>query len=772
MPRQKEVKKPKFLYSEESMKQALAAVRSGVNVMEASRQFGVPRSTLIYKSSGKSPVERKMGPGTVLPEKYEALLENWIKEMAKRGFPIVKWDLLSSVEKIVRELGIQHPFSNGKPGKKWLNLFLNRHPSIAKRVVEKLTTSRASVTEHNLRNWFRETKSLLAEEGLFDILEDPTRVFNTDESAFMLCPKSEKVLGIRGQRNVYEVSGANDKESLTVLITANASGVVGPTLIVFPYVRLPAEIAKTVPAEWAIGKSEKGWMNAENFYEYITNSFHPWLVSSGIQLPVVLFLDGHSSHLTLHLSKFCSENGIIVVSLYPNATHIIQPLDVSVFRPLKLGWQKTVHSWKMQNIHQHLTKYNFAPLLEQTITNYLSKDALINGFRLCGLHPFSEDAVDYSKCANFISENKTDSIQNTTSMQTESHLVYLENKMRPETISAFKSFFEENKMKKWTGENEELYDLWKSFKMDHQSTSLSKGEVQNMPSFIEPTPSTSRTLNDDRNITENEMEEIENSPRRCTSVTASITYDSTPPPQPDVPKQIRQSTGTKLAKMISPQTNGEGVPTPFKRVLFWPGTPPKKKRKDSKAVKIPSVVSSKAWQQYFEKKKAEKDEKERKIQERRAEREQKKLKKVQLKTKKDSFSESESGDSSDVPLAESDNETLQEVMERYRNEEEAEEELLNESTTTPQVGKWALVQLLTEKNKRQHYVGQIIAIKNNVSTVKFLKKKVDCFKFVWPDSDDISDVGESSILKILPEPNLGRRCELSFNITFAGYNLV
>lgn len=32
----------------------------------------------------------------------------------------------------------------------------------------------------------------------------------------------------------------------------------------------------------------------------------------------------------------------------------------------------------------------------------------------------------------------------------------------------------------------------------------------------------------------------------------------------------------KLAQILSPETGGEGVPTPFKKTLFWPGTPPKK----------------------------------------------------------------------------------------------------------------------------------------------------------------------------------------------------
>ena len=70
-------------------------------------------------------------------------------------------------------------------------------------------------------------------------------------------------------------------------------------------------------------------MTAETFYEYITNIFYPWLVKNNISFPVVLYGDGHSSHVTIPLVKFCKSVQIELIALYPNATHIIQPLDVS-----------------------------------------------------------------------------------------------------------------------------------------------------------------------------------------------------------------------------------------------------------------------------------------------------------------------------------------------------------------------------------------------------------------------------------------------------------
>ena len=66
--------------------------------------------------------------------------------------------------------------------------------------------------------------------------------------------------------------------------------------IVHPYKKIPEKTAQSVPPEWGNARSDRGWMTCEVFYEYIANIFHPFFVSH--IFPVVLFVDGHKSHLT------------------------------------------------------------------------------------------------------------------------------------------------------------------------------------------------------------------------------------------------------------------------------------------------------------------------------------------------------------------------------------------------------------------------------------------------------------------------------------------
>lgn len=235
------------------------------------------------------------------------------------GFPVGREGLLSSVKKLVDETNLDTPFSNNRPGKKWFYSFLSRHKILSQKHSEYVNRARGSVTENKIRSWFKEVYEILGENA--SILEDPSRVFNMDETCFNLALKGELIIGERG-RNVYDEHTNSDKENVTTLFGTNALGKWAPPLTIFKYERIPATLVKSAPSGWGIGKSETGWMTSETFFEYMANIFLPFINESNIFRPVIVFLDGHKSHLSLHLSKFCRENGLILVALYPNSTHI------------------------------------------------------------------------------------------------------------------------------------------------------------------------------------------------------------------------------------------------------------------------------------------------------------------------------------------------------------------------------------------------------------------------------------------------------------------
>ena len=385
-------------YDEKTISRALEDIlNNGLSKKAASRKYGIPRSTLQFRLSEKF-TKSTFGPSPILSVDEEKMLVDWVFHSHKKGFPRRKEDLQISIKSFLDEKPRDNPFRDNMPGDGWYKAFLKRHPTLCERVPESVTAASGRVSEADIRKWFLNIETYLKEENYFDILNFPDRVFNADETCFMLCPKNKTILAPRGARNVYEIDNAPAKSNLTVLFTFSAKGDITPPFIIYPYKRVPSAIASSVPDTWGVGTSSNGWMKAELFFEYIGNVFHPFLVKKCTQFPVILYVDGHSTHNSYQLSVLCSQLKIILICLYANSTRILQPADVSAFKPLKSYWKKGVLEWRRKHISEALSQEKFAPILQKVIDTYIRPDIIQHGFICTGLCPWNPNAIDYSKC--------------------------------------------------------------------------------------------------------------------------------------------------------------------------------------------------------------------------------------------------------------------------------------------------------------------------------------------------------------------------------------
>ncbi|CAH2014233.1 unnamed protein product [Acanthoscelides obtectus] len=178
-------------YTKDQLSRALEAINNGMSVYKASQTFNVPKTTRRDKRDGKYKNE-KCGVQPVLSRDEERTIVEWIVHLAALGFPVTKSQLLESVSNLVKNLQRPNPFKDGKPGNHWFQKFMDRHPEISKRVSQNLTTSRSAVTELAIKNWFRKVEEYFRSQNIMDILEDGSRVFNCDESAFFCIQKKSK----------------------------------------------------------------------------------------------------------------------------------------------------------------------------------------------------------------------------------------------------------------------------------------------------------------------------------------------------------------------------------------------------------------------------------------------------------------------------------------------------------------------------------------------------------------------------------------------------
>lgn len=446
-------------YSSETLVQALDSIGKGCTIREAAYRHGIPKTTLHAKLKNHSPVNCKKGPQTVLSATEKQDIVDWILYSAEKGFPVTKSHLLDCIQKYLNDTKQKTILKNNRPGKHWYTSFMSRHPQLSQRIAQNLTMTRASVSEEDLRSWFDYIKKHLEAKNLLNI--EPCRIFNLDESAFAMVPKDNCVLTKKGSKSVYQIVSSSEKTTLTVLFIASADGTILPPLILFDCKITPRkQTLSNIPKGWAVGHTDSGWMQSETFYHFIQNVFLRWLQENKIEFPVILFVDGHVSHLSLPLMKLCQENKIELIALYPNATHIIQPLDVALFHPLKDAYRNTLRKWKLENNIVDFKKNMFAPVLELTLINTDFSSTIQNGFKACGLYPFDPNAVNY----NILNKNKKDenctNEETVNSCESEDALVFFEKNVISESVlNSFKICRQQGK---WTGDPayKAQFELW------------------------------------------------------------------------------------------------------------------------------------------------------------------------------------------------------------------------------------------------------------------------------------------------------------------------
>lgn len=619
-------KMPKKNYTTEDLAAALSDINNkNMSIYKAAKLYKIPEQTLRDKAKNKYVKQAGPGKPTILTPTEEELLVKWVKKLAECGFPVSKQQLLFSVSKLVDELGRDNNFTNGVPGRHWYEGFLSRNPSISHRVAQPLTTARMGATEEKVRGWFRQIHEYLEKNHLLDILEDPTRIFNCDESAFFLCPKGQGVLTQKGVKTVYMTSGNDDKENLTLSLGAAASGKLMPIFALFPYKRMPQNILAKYPIDWAIGKSDNGWMTCQTFYEYITNVFYPFLVKESIKLPIILFLDGHSSHLSLALSEFCSEKGIILIALLPNSTHIMQPMDVAVFHPLKTSWKKKVHDWRMQNSGSRLKRDDFAPLLQQCIFT-LKAETIQQGFKTCGLYPFNPEAPNYHRLVKTsASRSITDTVNNATDSSTsnvstgDEFLRQFEERLGIAKVQSFQKC--PNGV--WTGDirDENLFHFWRSLhQLPKNGAEVTCAERDSKLSI--DAIAADNSLDASVELHMSDLLNMENDTYSEFTVQPNGTLISSIPKSRPV-STLTTETGTEIDLSVRNTENGirvceeivngplstpekvpaidatkSGFPTPFKNALLWPETPQTTQPKRNLKRITPTVAIASEFMEY------------------------------------------------------------------------------------------------------------------------------------------------------------------------------
>lgn len=147
-------------------------------------------------------------------------------------------------------------------------------------------------------------------------------------------------------------------------------------------------------------------MNQKTFHQYISEVFLHYLRTHNATFSAIVFVDGHSFHFSFETTEFCVNNQIYLIALYPNSTHLTQPMDVALFAPIKQKWRQAVHKWKYEHNYATMAKSHFCEVLKGVIRDAAKPEYFVSAFRACGLYPFNPNGIDYNKLISQRSTNE------------------------------------------------------------------------------------------------------------------------------------------------------------------------------------------------------------------------------------------------------------------------------------------------------------------------------------------------------------------------------
>ena len=370
-------------WDESKMGQALSSVtKDGMSIREAALQFGVPKSTLGDRVSGRVLIGATSGPQTYLGRCEEEELVQFLLRCSEIGYAKSRKQVMALVRRVLLKKGKNAPVTSG-----WWESFCSRHPNLTLRAPAPLSKARAAASDPAiLDRYFDLLQEVLVKNGL---LGQACQIFNMDETGMPLDATHVKVVTQKGDRNLIAPS-SGDKSQITVVACVNAAGSFMPPMVIIDRKTLPPHFTEGEVPGTAYGMSAKGWIDQELFDGWFTTHF---LSYAPLVRPLLLLLDGHSSHYCPDTVRLAAKEKVIIFALPPNTTHITQPLDKGCFGPLKVCWKEECHNFMSDNPGKVVNRYVFSQLLSRAWSKAMSIRNIAGGFKVCGIYPFNRDAL-------------------------------------------------------------------------------------------------------------------------------------------------------------------------------------------------------------------------------------------------------------------------------------------------------------------------------------------------------------------------------------------
>jgi len=298
---------------------------------------------------------KKQGRPFLLPDELDHQVQEYVKDLRKRGLPINSAVVIAAAEGILMNKNATLVSKNGEGGIK-IKLTDDWAKSLLKRMgyVKRKACSKAKVDIER----FKQLKDefLLEIKVIVNMDEiPPDLIINFDQTALNYVPVSHWTMDQEGAKRV-EVVAKDDKRQITAVFAGSSSGHFLPPQLIYEGKTDRCLPNFEFPSSWHITKTEKHWSNEHSMREYFEKIIFPYVEEKRSELklgndqPALLIFDNFKAQCTPPLLRLLDSHNINVVLIPPNCTDRLQPLDLSVNKAAKDFLRKKFREWYARQV--------------------------------------------------------------------------------------------------------------------------------------------------------------------------------------------------------------------------------------------------------------------------------------------------------------------------------------------------------------------------------------------------------------------------------------
>lgn len=402
MPRIRARKTNRGLVGPEVYDRAWQSVTSGQSIRAAAKMHGVCNVTLMRYVKRRSKDDAAPPPGyrshnKVFTEEQEALLKQRLTQASDAFFGVNAKVARVLAYQLAKQHGIKCPPSweeHGMAGKDWYLNFKDRSQSLLTFWPKATSISRSpGFNSKNVGLFFSNLSSLFQQHNF-----QAKDVWNADETTIATAQAPDHNTHSHGKKQMGAVTSAQRGSLVTLALAVNAVGNYIPPHFVFPRKKFYQRFVRDGPVGCIGSCSGSGCMQEADFTLFLKH-----FVSHTKPTPdskVLLLLDDDASHLSVEGFEYCQENGVVLFSFPPNCSHKLQPLEQSVFGPLKNGLSSAMDHWTTCHPDKTMSIYDLPSIVATALPSAATLENIMAGFECTGIWPLNPDiftAVDFSK---------------------------------------------------------------------------------------------------------------------------------------------------------------------------------------------------------------------------------------------------------------------------------------------------------------------------------------------------------------------------------------